>query len=205
MGITDFWFSFCCEKVGGKLLGVEWSSLLFCFTGEYTFPYFQVIFCFLFNYHTEVNLFSFSWGSGDGIHLQVLLVNKLFMCRTFPCSMVRYQCSGSLLLAWAVRCVSHNNTSNDLFWKIRSTWFGKMWAAPGTGLSQGSPLGLGSKIWEGIPSMAPWEYNVRKENLVQLISAGTWRLPLFNLYTCEWLNLKDFGSEAKLIFWFSTN
>lgn len=205
MGITDFCFSFCCEKAGSKLLGVEWSSLLFCFTGEYTFLYFQVIFCFLFNYHTKVNLFSLSWGSGDSIHLQLVLVNKLFMCRISPRSVVRYQCSGSLLPAWAVRYISHNSTLKDLFWQIRSTWLGKMWAAPGSGLPQGSPLGLGSGICEGIPSVAPWEYNVRKENLVWLRSTGTLRLTIFNLYTCEWLNLKDFRSEAKLNFWFSVN
>lgn len=50
--------------------------------------------------------------------------------------------------------------------------------------------------------MAPWEYNVRKENLVQIRSAGTRRLSLFNLYTCAWLNLKDFRSDSKLIFSF---
>lgn len=124
MGITDFCFSCCCEKLGSKLLGVEWSSLLFCFTEEYTFHYFQVIFCFLFNYHTEVNLFSFSWGDRDSIHLWLVLVNKLFMCRIFPCSVVKYHCSGLLLLAWTVHYIFHNNMLNDLFWKIRSTWFG---------------------------------------------------------------------------------
>lgn len=64
MGITGFSFSCCCEKLGSKLLGVEWSRLLFCFSKEYTFLYFQVIFCFLFNYHAEANLFSFSRGDG---------------------------------------------------------------------------------------------------------------------------------------------
>lgn len=52
--------------------------------------------------------------------------------------------------------------------------------------------------------MAPREYNVRKENLVRLRSAGISRLPPFNLFTCEWLNLMDLcfklRSDAKSIF-----
>lgn len=202
MGITDFCFSFCCEKVGSKLLGVECSSLLFCFTEEYTFLCFQVIFCFLFNYHTEVNLFSFSWGNGDSIHLRLVLVNKLFMCRIFPCSVVRYHCSGSLLLAWAVCYISHNNMLNDLFWKIRSTWFGKKCELhQRQGSRRGLPLVWGAGYVKEDPAWlhgsTMWGRRTWCNSEVLVLEGCR-----FLICTREWLNLKGFRSDAKLVFSF---
>lgn len=159
--------------------------------------YFQLIFCFLFNYHTEVNLFSFSWGDRDSIHLCLVLVDKLFMCRIFPCSVVSIA---------SLNCTSHLSQQHaklfilkdqkNLVWK-------EIWAVIEAVLPQGSLLVLGSGICEGRPSVAPQEYSVRKEKLVQLRSTGIWKLQPLKLFVCEWLDLKDlcfkFRSHAKLI------
>lgn len=174
MGITDFWFSWCYEKLGSELLGVKWSSLFLCFIEEYAFLHFQAVFCFLFNYHTGVSLFSFSWGAGDSVHLWMVLVNKLFICRVSPCSVVSITAQ-PLYCQPELHITSFTTTQlNDLFWKIRGTWFGlveRNVSCDRGGAPAGSPCSGGAK-GGGQPILAPREYNVSRENLVQLSNAG---------------------------------
>lgn len=188
MGITDFSFSCCCEEPGSKLLRVEWNSLFFCFIEEYTFLYFQVIFCFFSNYHTEVNLFSFSWGDGDSIHLWMVLVNELFMCRISPCSVVKYHCSASLLLAWTAHYIFHNNIRNDLFWKIRGTWF-RLVERNVNHHRSSAPTGVSpcSQEWETLRTTQPGSMGVQCEEGEPGATQKHWFLKALYLFMWAWL------------------